>query len=225
MKRGNKTHFTLIELLVVISIIAILASMLLPSLNKARDKVRSSACSNHLRQMALAAQSYGGDMDDWLPYDGKDWYRQSKLGSHLSAWLDYDVPSLAVKLYLCPSDVLPMASRTDGANRLWLLNPVPPGGGGYQAISYGINTVLCGNTSNPVWYLPHRIGSVARASQCLLVSDAIQRDTWGLPAISFRHGLTGNAAFVDGHAGPLNSANVVAWNSSLKQAFWLGGPD
>ena len=69
----KKRSFTLIELLVVIAIIAILAAMLLPALQQARDRAKSSICISNLKQVGTAAQGY---VDDHRTL----WWSTNKLG-------------------------------------------------------------------------------------------------------------------------------------------------
>ncbi len=123
MKRSFRRGFTLVELLVVIAIIGILAGLLLPAINQAREAARKMSCSSNIRQLALASMEYEQSFKRLVAYDSQWGMQNQAMGMPQvrdPRWSGF----IALLPFLDEGPLYNaihtgMQARVDGTNRSW----------------------------------------------------------------------------------------------------------
>ncbi len=233
-----KKHFTLIELLVVIAIIAILAAMLLPALNQAREKAKENNCRGNLKDIGLTLLLYIDSQNDFIPASNGNFDSSSKgkwqdvlysfnLGKapYNYIYAGGDSSKLSpLGVFACPSSSKPY-SGVDVSNH------------------YGINSLTHysgtgrGFASKNDGSVDMKLGSIKSPSRRAAVFDIDRLSAGGYPDGSayqksiliqntnnWRHRNNGgiNVLFADGHVETVaEKAIPSAWNTAgVDGHFW-----
>ena len=210
--------FTLIELLVVIAIIAILAAILLPALNSARERGRSASCLSNYKTVSTWNSMYLGENDDQLPPDS---INMAPHGKYV-AWLSYLlVPNnTGMEIVKCPSFINDYSDRRACIESASTLKSNWESGASDWGSAVTVYSQMGRN-----WYLSDssyglklggKMTRVKKVSGTLLFADTYQggssRNTgWHIVSQTYsdnaysgqldgRHGGSVNCSYLDGHA-------------------------
>ncbi len=235
----QKSIFTLIELLVVIAIIAILASMLLPALNRARETAKAIKCTSNQKNIGMILQSWINDHDGYMicgsipdgykaPWCSKT-YNNAGYSWHMTfireKYVDYQTaPTPHGTIFGCPSYI--KGSRTLSNASDWR----------YWDSHFGWNFYFLGSVDGTGYtFTFHKITEVDRASDTVAFCDShggyLMAPAWSSSlSPEWRHGKqnTINATWLDGHVSTLKygesgctTSTTIAVSDQRLYYWWL----
>lgn len=211
-------NFSLIELLVVIAIIAILASMLLPAINSAREAAKKSSCSSNLRQLSISGFSYVNDYNEWF----FNWYRTTSTMDYWSRTLSdlkYTPPYNKPGIFLCNGNIL---RWNDSPTHAYNHNNYAYNGNLGTWYDYGFKAKLSQiiHPSAIVFFSDSGFRRVDAAkkncSPVLLAAEADKPEGSIYGQVGFVHHGFCNLGFIDGHVEDMK-------RGLAKQSMWYAG--
>ena len=242
--RQQNLPFTLIELLVVIAIIAILAAMLLPALQQARERARTTSCTNSIKSVGQGFIFYFDDYAFVPPYlaqksssgVGDAWWKENpsvglisryiggrRNSAALGGWA-YESGKIQASLYHCPTQ-----------------QPAAPNGNNTPVSGLGINAMV--NWAAGVNLPTHKVSQARNPSRSMLIMEKKSKATRDMMAVrydfnertgstseyiaAFPHAEQSNVLFFDGHIDMMKREEIPdlklrpsGSNSADKTSFW-----